>query len=308
MKVLFITNNTRPDYQHDMVFHCLRMWFGPDCVDTTKLWYMYEKEKNQFWNERIPNNGKSYGWGFTIHGLLDDYNTDRTDIESKIKNKFFDKIVYGSIRRCTDYLDLVFQSYSPKDILFIDGEDGNDIDTNYLNKGIYYKRELVVPPTDMLKPISFAIPMIHVLSMPPIKLQDWGKVIPGQPETYIFTKQEDYYKDYEYSYVALTFKKGGWDCLRHYEILANGCLPYFPDLADCPPYTMVNFPKQTILETNKLIAKGEIPTNYEEIIQDLLIYTKKNLTTEMLIDTLFPDENFSSDPTPQYVPIHGPVV
>jgi hypothetical protein len=29
-------------------------------------------------------------------------------------------------------------------------------------------------------------------------------------------------------------KKGGWDCLRHYEIIGNGCMPYFENIEKCP--------------------------------------------------------------------------
>ena len=39
--------------------------------------------------------------------------------------------------------------------------------------------------------------------------------------------ESDYYKDYQRSYFAITCKKGGWDCLRHYEILANAVSPTF---------------------------------------------------------------------------------
>lgn len=41
--------------------------------------------------------------------------------------------------------------------------------------------------------------------------------------TYIFENEEEYYNDYKKSLFAITRKKGGWDCMRHYEILACGC-------------------------------------------------------------------------------------
>ena len=46
-------------------------------------------------------------------------------------------------------------------------------------------------------------------------------------------------------------EKAGWDCLRHYEIIGNGTIPYFHELEDCPPDTLHSFPKELILETNK---------------------------------------------------------
>ena len=38
------------------------------------------------------------------------------------------------------------------------------------------------------------------------------------------------------------YKKGGWDCLRHYEILKNNCLPFFPKIEEKPRLTMFNYP------------------------------------------------------------------
>lgn len=32
----------------------------------------------------------------------------------------------------------------------------------------------------------------------------------------------------------MTFKKAGWDCARHHEILANGCIPVFVDVEAAP--------------------------------------------------------------------------
>lgn len=39
-----------------------------------------------------------------------------------------------------------------------------------------------------------------------------------------------YYDDYSRSYFAVTRRKGGWDCMRHYEILAAGTHPDPPKL------------------------------------------------------------------------------
>ena len=59
-----------------------------------------------------------------------------------------------------------------------------------------------------------------------------ASLIPGDMTTYIFNKYKEveYNKMYQDSRFALTKKKGGWDCLRHYEILMNGCIPLFENL------------------------------------------------------------------------------
>jgi hypothetical protein len=35
----------------------------------------------------------------------------------------------------------------------------------------------------------------------------------------------------------------GWDCLRHYEILASGAVPYFTGVEDSPHDVMTSLPK-----------------------------------------------------------------
>ncbi len=80
-------------------------------------------------------------------------------------------------------------------------------------------------------------------------------LIPGDASNYLFGAGEDtkYYNMYNNSAFALTKKKGGWDCLRHYEILANGCIPIFEDLNKCPADTLSSFPKELLAETYKTL-------------------------------------------------------
>lgn len=280
MKVLFISNAELPDFQCDMVFHGLRSVLGADCVDAKPMWYMYSDTMKEHWNSRVPNNGKSYGNGFTLYGLLDNIEVDRTDIQNKIKNKFYDKIVYGSVTRCQDYINEVLTTYDSKDIVFIDGEDNTDIVISLLKKGIYYKRELTRPITDDLKPINFCIPKELIVNEIPNKEKDYADIIPGELSTYIYDNQTDYYNDYQRSYYGVTFKKGGWDCLRHYEILMNGCIPYFPELETCPTNTMTLFPKMLVHQNNRFLTTNGLSDNYKQEAQRLLNYTKKYLTTE----------------------------
>lgn len=280
MKVLFISDNKLPDFQNDMVFHGLRSLLGDDLVDVNQLWYMYSDTMKEHWNTRVPNNGKSYGNGFTLYGLLENINIDRTDIQNKIKNKYYDKIIYGSITRCHDYIHDVLDNYDNNNIIFIDGEDHTDIQTNLLGKGKYYKRELIYDITDVLKPINFCIPKELIVDTVPLKEKDYASIIPGDISTYIYDNQIDYYNDYKKSYYGVTFKKGGWDCLRHYEILMNGCFPFFPNLDKCPTNTMTLFPKSTVYENNQYLNQNGLSDNYIEQAHELLDYTKKYLTTE----------------------------
>jgi hypothetical protein len=74
----------------------------------------------------------------------------------------------------------------------------------------------------------------------------------GGAAKYTFHKEEEYYKHYAKSHFAVTTKKAGWDCLRHYEIAASGTLPYFLDIENCPQNTLYLWPKDLLLEIKKL--------------------------------------------------------
>jgi hypothetical protein len=286
MKILFIAKGDLPDFQSDMVFHGLRSLFGADVIDANKIWHMYKKDKEQYWTERVPDQGRSYGRGFTLYGTFEDIDDSlRIDLVDKIRSKYFDYVVYGSITRCQDYIQEVLKVYNKGKIIFIDGEDHQGIDYSLIDVGGHlFKRELNTSPTDRLHPINFCIPEEKVLSSVPEKSQDWGTVQPGKLETYIFDEEKPYFEDYQKSYFGLTFKKGGWDTLRHLEILMNGCIPYFPDLEKCPPETMMKFPKELILKSNEVVASAKIDMNwYKDTVNQLLDHTRKNLTTKSVV-------------------------
>ena len=294
MKVLFISKGDLPDYQSDMILHGGRSVLGADFVDANKAWYMYKEDKDLYWNSMVPDNGKAYGRGFTIAGQFLNDNVDRTNIDQKIENHYFDKIIYGSSTRCLDYVGLVIKNYDKKDIILIDGEDDQLIREDLLKIGTYYKRELLSSDLDKANPIYFAIPEECIIDKPTNKLKEYATIIPGDISTYIYEDQESYYKGYQEAYFGITFKKGGWDCLRHYEILANGCIPYFPNLRDCPQHTMISFPKQLVLSCNDKLNAGVLTAEECEVYANaILSYAKNNLTTKHLFNYII-KENINS--------------
>lgn len=151
----------------------------------------------------------------------------------------------------------------------------------------------------MLHPIGFSIPSEKIVSNMPPKNKILAFLIPKKRlenrDTYIYETEEDYYQDYRDSVFALTKKKAGWDCLRHYEILAQGCIPLFENLENCPENTLTFLPKEKILEAKKYCdmlksSKEEFGTptilqkKYHEIAEELLAYTRNYLTTEKMAD------------------------
>ena len=160
---------------------------------------------------------------------------------------------------------------------------------------------LMFPMHAEIYPIQFSISEKKIVDSIPEKIQDFAFILPGQLWTYIFSEEEDYYDDYKRSYFAHTCKKGGWDCLRHYEILANGCIPYFTDLESAPLETMFLLPRELILEAMHL--PGVTPygidhtifdkQRYYEILNELLNYTRTHLTSRALAEYLLNVMNYN---------------
>jgi len=281
MKILYITNHTDiakasggfiNDYQNDLIFYGLRELFGDSVIDSTQIIFLYKEYENKIHPQHL--------WGgMTTFWLIGENNIDRSNIEEKIKDKYYDLIIYGSIKRCKNYYDLVSKIYPPNKIILIDGNDEPELDPLF-EKHLCFKRELQHKHSNLL-PITFGIPTCKLANPNQTKNQEYATCIPGQPETYIFKDEKSYYKDYQKSYYGVTMKKTGWDCMRHYEILGNYCMPYFIGLEDCPKNTLVNFPKELLLEGREL-ANNFDEQKYFSILNELFDYTKNHLTTKQL--------------------------
>lgn len=284
MKILYVTNHKTihkisggylNDYLNDLLFYGLTQIEGVEVTDSTPIIHLYKQYQSQ-----IPISNL-WGRGFTSTFLIDKDNVDRNNIEDKISNKYYDIIVYGNIRRCQDYYGLVKQYYPDNKIVCVDGNDDIACDPEFYTKHVYFKRELVWAHP-LLKPINFAIPNSKITNNFYIKEKDYGLIIPGE-NGYRFNNETDYYLDYNKSYYGITMKKAGWDCMRHYEILANNCVPYFIDLESCPNLILTNLPKSLLLEARYLAENFEIE-KYDRILKELFEFTKENLTTKQLAE------------------------
>lgn len=159
-------------------------------------------------------------------------------------------------------------------------------------------------------PILFSIPSNKIVIEVPIKKKFLSNLIPGDGSTYIYTLEESYYNEYKQSLFATTFKKAGWDCMRHYEILANGCIPYFPNIELCPEYTLYLFPKDLIIKgnnlynkiSNNILEKRNInKTNITDINKGIInhINTKYNISNEIL-EEIYSNINISVELIEKY--------
>lgn len=139
------------------------------------------------------------------------------------------------------------------------------------SKSLYFKRELlpesivylwynllprnlafrIFTPKNIRK-VAFSIPQDKIVKFLPVKVKDFpkhivdeevAKQIEGSCTRYAFMNESDYYLDLQRSRFGITTKRSGWDCLRHYEIAANGALICFRDLHKkpdtCAPHGLI---------------------------------------------------------------------
>jgi len=175
--------------------------------------------------------GKLYGRGFTIWKTLPDISVDRN------LDADYDAIVFGNIWRWDDD----FREYCEGiPTHFLDGSDHTRIFEPALSYGAYYKRERM---TDNVHPINFSIPESKLRASALPKSKRVVNLIEDK-HTYSFSAEQDYYDAIAVAEYAITRKKGGWDCMRHYEIAANWTVPCFYQLnrkpATCAPHGLID--------------------------------------------------------------------
>ena len=107
-------------------------------------------------------------------------------------------------------------------------------------------------------PISFSWPgeITDVESDISKRPRVFSEVFPGNP--YSFADYSSYTKQYRESQIGASFKKAGWDCFRHLEILNAGALLYMPDADQIPELAMSHYPKR-LLRLAKVRVEAGLP-------------------------------------------------
>lgn len=304
MKILYIGTSSTVEFMSDSILHGLRNLLGVEVIDAVKIPHMY--------TDYTDNTHSMHGRGFTLSKTLVDEGIDRSDIPSKIRSRYFDYVIYGASYRTDSlqYIELVTDVYPTNKIVFINGADSwrGEVEPKLINaSGIHFLRERL--SNNHAYPIAFSIPKHIIVNEVPEKEYYLMPLVPGIESTYIYNTQEDYYQMYKKSLFGLTWKKAGWDCLRHYEILSQGCLPLFLDIAHLPTTMMATYPRKKIehlldvavsidnfkkhmnFQYDERITMSNVDFSsinftdpetygYLDIVTELLEYTKTYLTTE----------------------------
>jgi len=262
LRILFLTES-REDYLADSLLHGL-ISLGHEVVDYPRKDILYRKASSS----GVETFSAVRGHGFTLYGLLDDRMVDRSFIIQRLEKLSFDLVILGQIwRQWGQLLDLapILQNVP---VVLLDGDDDSRLfyrsGTRIRRYGwqpfpichdrcIYFKRELSVQapvghPCQVL-PISFSIPEAKIRSSDLARKTQRLASHCVDPEvaqacslhtSYAFNTEEAYYEDLSTSRFAVTTRRGGWDCLRHYEIAAAGSLLCVKQLhtkpASCAPH------------------------------------------------------------------------
>lgn len=127
-------------------------------------------------------------------------------------------------------------------------------------------------------PISFSWPKKFDETHNP-KSKAISTTVPYVP--YSFEDSDKYYGEYSISSLAITQKKGGWDCFRHLEIIGSGCVPLFIDIEKIPKYTMIHYPKDLFRVVRKDYKRRSLLPSHD-LTTNLIKYANRNLTTQAM--------------------------
>ena len=321
LRILFLTES-REDYLADSLLHGL-ISLGHDVTDYPRKDILY-----RYPNSSLARTGQPVrGYGFTLYGNLDDRYVDRTSIFQRLETQSFDLVIIGQIwRQWGQLLDLspLLQTLP---VVLLDGDD----DTRLFHRSgtrlrrfgwqpfpirsrrcYYFKRELQVPSVNerlcQVLPVSFSIPaekirpidFVHKTQRFATHCVDHEVALnTGLQTSYAFDSEEAYYDDLSISRYAVTTKRGGWDCLRHYEIAAAGALPCFRQLdkkpASCAPHGLkpgvncVNYTNWVDLQQH-VSALDANPIQYQRLLQASIDWVSRYTTSaqaKRLLDLVF---------------------
>ena len=283
MKILFITTKNKrfqSDFLEMTLLHGLRAILGDDVVD-------YPRKKIMYHDFSESKKEDLHGRGFTL------LTRPIKDISKREEFTEFDFILYGSGHAYgEDCFIEEYDKFARYGSWVIDGHDlygkakkmkrykGEDVVANQYE--FSFKRELIFEEKNVY-PTGFGIPeeairdinlnkktKLFQKTYPKFALFEKPTDLGGSKEHHVFTNERDYYEDIASSWFGLTSKKGGWDTLRHYEIIAGGALLLFRDYDKkpkmCSPQGLpcYSYSNKRELSTimNKLIVNNKPSEDY----------------------------------------------
>lgn len=318
MKVLFLTSSFE-DYLSDGLLHGLRSLLGCDLVDFPKPERMYQGFRAP---DEMPGRGFTlYGQLDDIEVDRRDvyFRIERRKFDLVIVGDVYRD--FGMFVQALPFLDpkkTALLDGADQQATYPYGgkwwRHPQHWSLPRANRFVYFKRELtprslhyrtylIVPeflcrtlPTPRnWRRTAFSIPAEKVVSAPPLKEKllpahivdpEIARHVAGSSTTYPFARESDYYHDLQISRFGITMKRSGWDCLRHYELAANGCVPCFRNLdqkpASCAPHGLTDENCINYRNYQDLMSQIEHMDNsrYERLRKTALEWARRNSTVE----------------------------
>jgi hypothetical protein len=277
MKILFLTLDNE-DYLGESIFHGLRNIYGTNVVDFPKNRYMYNN--CEIPNKEIYGNGFSL-YKTLVDLEIDRNDIDKKIISNYFNLIIFSDFskqfeFYFKYRKYLNNKNTVILDGNDYPKLYpFHGRFWKlfpliFFDISYF-KFLTFKREWTtktlkyryfIPFSNILgfmlyrkislRKISFSIPDVKIYKGEAIKHKLFPRHIVDSTLLeklnhssfkYVFENEKDYYSDLQISKYGITTKRAGWDCMRHYEIAANGSVICFKKLKlkpeMCAPHDLV---------------------------------------------------------------------
>lgn len=291
MKILFITtknNHYQGDYFELTILNGLREILGNNCVDYPRKDIAYHdfskiKKKNL------------HGQGFTLLNRAIDDIANRNQV---FEDNEFDFVLYGCGHAYGEdvFVDDI-DAYAKYGSWVLDGHDlyGDAPQKNVYNSEeiisnqypFSFKREMVFNekniypsgfgiPEHLIKPLDFKCKnQVFQKTYPKYSFFENPTDLGGNKNHHLFTNEDDYFSDLSKSWFGLSCKKGGWDSLRNYEIIASGTLLLYRDYKNKPklcspqalPALSYSSEKQLNNLTKRLVENNQPSSEYIRILQ-----------------------------------------
>ena len=327
--ILFLTN-PEEDYLSDSILHGLRKIYGSNVIDYPKCEPLYDN-----CNDRIFKNVRGNGFTLykTLPDIeIDRYHIFEKIKNNYFEYIFFGNIQrsYYYFIEILPYLNpkktILLDGEDTTSIAPYSGKWWRNINSLLINKAhknfYYFKREWT-PETFNYRnyklipkyfsnflyknlkiyKISFSIPSEKIITNKIVKtklftnhiVDEEAALFLNAKNSYCYDDEIDYYNDLQISKFGITTKRAGWDCLRHYEMAANGCVLCFKNLNNkpdyCAPHGLSNINSIIYNNINELIYKinSLSEEDYESLSRESLkwAYTKTTITlAKYIINTV----------------------
>ena len=273
--------------------------------------FLYKDQKGLI-DESLIGHQKLYGHAYTVNrnNIIIESNFDI--ILENINNHYYDLCIFPfcneSIIFNKDFnnlLSFTHNYYQTNELFIIDECDNQSIlPLNIpISSYLYFKREFtngnMLHSNVFIFPISYSIPSEKFLPKNYNKSQVLINSYYYEGMMYDTSLRsslnhqsiESYFNEYNNSLFAITGKRGGYDRMVHYEIIAGYCLPVFIDYIYMPRTVMTTWPSDLQMLANSYWHQYEFnyyfnETKYFNLLDQFYDYAYKNLTYEKLVKYL----------------------